>query len=219
MCCIACIGRMLTICRTLKIYGPSDKRDQLEPQLIWATPHQRGFPPRGVGGSTRQASTAYATAAGPVVASSSSASQLSLSRRHGATATQSKSQQETIKMQQEAMLQAWQNAAELKKMLGGLEKVDNEGRRASLLDALCSVDDILNLPVHPAPPGIASGDLVVDLLKHQVGDVAYVVFIHWIFASRAKRCNGVSIMNTRLCRPRSPTSQFSFGSTEKLVRK
>lgn len=213
---------MLTIYRTLKIYGPSDKRDQLEPQLIWATPHQRGFPPRGVGGSARQASTAYAAAAGPAVASSSSASQLSSSRRNGATATQSKSQQETVRTQQEAvrkLQEALQNAAELKQMLGGLEKVDNEGRRASLLDALCSVDDILNLPVHPAPPGIASGDLVVNLLKHQVGDVAYVVVIHWILACRAKRCNGVLIMNTRLCQPRSPTSQFSFGSIEKLARK
>jgi hypothetical protein len=104
-------------------------------------------------------------------------------------------------------------------MLGGLEKVDNEGRRASLLDALCSVDDILNLPVHPAPPGVASGDLVVDLLKHQVGDVAYAVFIHLILACRAKRCSGVSIMSIRLCRPRSPISQFSFGSTEKLAQK
>lgn len=163
-------GFSYSLSMTLKIYGPSDKRDQLEPQLIWATPHQRGFPPRGVGGSARQASTAYAAAAGPAVASSSSASQLSSSRRNGATATQSKSQQETIRTQQEAfrkMQEALQNAAELKQMLGGLEKVDNEGRRASLLDALCSVDDILNLPVHPAPPGIASGDLVVDLLKHQ----------------------------------------------------
>ncbi|KAG1766956.1 SNF2 family N-terminal domain-containing protein [Suillus occidentalis] len=145
-------GFSYSLSMTLKIYGPSDKRDQLEPQLIWATPHQRGFPPRGVGGSQVHPP----------------ASQLSSSRR--ATATQSKSQQETIKMQQEAIRkqqQAWQNASELKQMLGGLEKVDNEGRRASLLDALCSVDDILNLPVHPAPPGIASGDLVVDLLKHQ----------------------------------------------------
>lgn len=172
--------RMLTIHRTLKIYGPSDKRDQLEPQLIWATPRQRGFPPRGVGGATKQvSSTAYAVAAGPPAASSSSTSQPSSSQRYGAKATQSKSQQEAIKKQQEAVRkhqEALQNAAELKQMLGGLEKVDDEGRRASLLDALCSVDDILNLPVHPAPPGIANGDLVVDLLRHQVGGSRLCVF-------------------------------------------
>ncbi|KAG2055432.1 hypothetical protein BDR06DRAFT_911542 [Suillus hirtellus] len=164
-------GFSYSLSMTLKIYGPSDKRDQLEPQLIWATPRQRGFPPRGVGGATKQVSSiAYAVAAGPSAASSSSTSQPSSTQRHGAKATQSKSQQEAIKKQQEAVRkhqEALQNAAELKQMLGGLEKVDDEGRRASLLDALCSVDDILNLPVHPAPPGIASGDLVVDLLKHQ----------------------------------------------------
>ncbi|KAG2129835.1 SNF2 family N-terminal domain-containing protein [Suillus bovinus] len=163
-------GFSYSLSMALKIYGPSDKRDQLEPQLIWATPRQRGFPPRGVRGATGQvSSTAYAAAAGPPVASSST-SQPSSSQRYEATATKSKSQQQAIKKQQESFRkeqEALQNATELKQMLSGLEKVDNEGRRASLLDALCSVDDILNLPVHPAPPGIASGDLVVDLLKHQ----------------------------------------------------
>ena len=53
-------------------------------------------------------------------------------------------------------------------MLNNLEKVDDEGRRASLLDTLCSVDDVLGLPVHPDPPSIANGQLKVNLLKHQV---------------------------------------------------
>ena len=53
-------------------------------------------------------------------------------------------------------------------MLSNLEKVDNESRRSTLLDALCSTDDILGLPPHPNPPGIKTGDLKVDLLKHQV---------------------------------------------------
>ncbi|KAG1752940.1 SNF2 family N-terminal domain-containing protein [Suillus lakei] len=160
-------------CKTLKIYGPSDKRDQLEPQLIRATPRQRGFPPRRAGGAAGQVpSTVHAAAAGrtPAVASSSYTSQPASSQRHGATTTQPKAQQEAIRKQQEAVRkqqEALRNAAELKQMLGSLEKVDNEGRRASLLDTLCSVNDILNLPVHPAPPGVASGDLVVDLLKHQ----------------------------------------------------
>lgn len=59
-------------------------------------------------------------------------------------------------------------AAELKQMLANLEKVDDEGRRSSLLDNLCSTEDILELPEHPSPPGIASGELRVDLLRHQV---------------------------------------------------
>ncbi len=60
--------------------------------------------------------------------------------------------------------------AEFRQMLANLEKVDDEGRRTSLLDTLCSTEDVLNLPEHPNPPGIASGELRVDLLKHQVCD-------------------------------------------------
>ena len=73
-------------------------------------------------------------------------------------------QKEAAKKQQEAL----QKAAELKQMLNNLEKVDDEGRRSSLLDTLCSTDDVFNLPLHPNPPGIESGQLVVNLLKHQV---------------------------------------------------
>ena len=73
---------------------------------------------------------------------------------------------EAIKKQQEAL----NNAADLKQMLSGLEKVDDESRRNSVLDTLCSVDDVLKLPEHPDPPGIAKGDLVVELLKHQVSE-------------------------------------------------
>ena len=59
-------------------------------------------------------------------------------------------------------------AAELRQMLSNLERVDDEGRRSSLLDTLCSTEDVLELPEHPSPPGIASGELRVDLLRHQV---------------------------------------------------
>jgi SWI/SNF-related matrix-associated actin-dependent regulator of chromatin subfamily A3 len=37
-----------------------------------------------------------------------------------------------------------------------------------ILSKLCSTEDILNLPLHPNPPGIETGELVVNLLKHQV---------------------------------------------------
>ena len=84
--------------------------------------------------------------------------------QRAAPSSMTPSQREAIRKQQEAL----QKAAELKQMLNNLEKVDDEGRRTSLLDTLCSKDDILNLPLHPNPPGIKNGDLVVDLLKHQV---------------------------------------------------
>ena len=77
-------------------------------------------------------------------------------------------QQRKLEEAQRKQLEAFAKARELKDMLDGLEKVNDEGRRSSLLDTLCSVDDVLKLPVHPGPPGIANGELKVDLLKHQV---------------------------------------------------
>ena len=71
---------------------------------------------------------------------------------------------EALRRQQEEFARA----AELRQTLANLEKVDDEGRRSSLLDTLCSTEDVLGLPEHPNPPGIASGELRVDLLKHQV---------------------------------------------------
>ena len=59
-------------------------------------------------------------------------------------------------------------ATELRQVLDNLEKVNDEGRRASLLDQLLSTDDVLMLPEHSNPPGINAGNLTVDLLKHQV---------------------------------------------------
>jgi SWI/SNF-related matrix-associated actin-dependent regulator of chromatin subfamily A3 len=206
---------LTTIHRTLKIYGPSDKRDQLEPQLIWATPHQRGFAPRGTGSASRKAGQASSASYASATAAESYASQSSSGQRRGATSAQSKAQQETIRKQQEAL----QKAAELKQMLSSLEKVDDEGRRASLLDTLCSVDDILKLPVHPNPPGVATGDLVVDLLKHQVGHVVYKNFVYLMIACRAKHYSGASTVNTLLCPLRIPTCQSNFGSTKKLARR
>lgn len=76
----------------------------------------------------------------------------------------SASQLEKIRKQQEALARA----AELQQMLNTLEKVNDEGRRETLLDTICTKDDILNLPLHSDPPGTAKGDLQVDLLKHQL---------------------------------------------------
>lgn len=97
-------------------------------------------------------------------ASQSYSTASSSKRPNGLSAAQAKAQQEAIKKQQESLAKA----VELRSMLNNLEKVDDEGRRGSLLDTLCSADDILNLPLHPDPPGTKNGQLTVDLLKHQV---------------------------------------------------
>jgi SWI/SNF-related matrix-associated actin-dependent regulator of chromatin subfamily A3 len=90
----------------------------------------------------------------------------------GTMARLTTAQLEAQRKQQEAL----SHAAELKRMLAGLEKVDDEGRRHSLLDALTVVDDVLGLPVHPSPPSIASGELRVNLLKHQVSHASVLLF-------------------------------------------
>jgi len=123
--------------------------------------------------------------------------------------------EEAIKKQQEAL----HKAAELKQMLTSLEKVDDEGRRASLLDTLCSSDDILNLPVHPNPPGIASGELVVDLLKHQVPYSLFCIpdIFPRVLINRVKLFNGALNTSTQLCRPKNPISRSSSGDTAMQV--
>ena len=115
----------------MKIYGPVEKRIELEPHLTWATPGQRGFPKR----------SAASMSAGPPPPS----------------------QRPQVSRVEDA-----QNAVELRQIIDNLEKVDDDGRRSSLLDSLCSNEDILNLPLHPSPPSIESGELLTNLLKHQV---------------------------------------------------
>ncbi|GJE94457.1 SNF2 family N-terminal domain-containing protein [Phanerochaete sordida] len=170
---------------TIKIYGPADKRAQLEPKLIWATPGLRGFPPR-IGGAPVQvpgaptqrhnipavtgasytgsyAPGAYAGGAAAGYAGAYAGYPTSSQKPSQLTAQQRAQQEAQAKKQQEAL----KKAAELRTILDNLEKVDDEGRRSSLLDELCSTDDVLKLPEHPNPPGLATGDLKVNLLKHQ----------------------------------------------------
>lgn len=140
------------VSRVVKIFAPADKRDFIEPQLVWATPGQRGFPSRKTGAAPVQ----------PVPMSSQQ-----MRRTTGAPPPipgQTPAQRQAVLA---AHIKA-QKAAELAAMLNGLETVDDEGRRASLLDTLCSIDDILNLPLHLNPPGHSNGQMKVDLLRHQV---------------------------------------------------
>ncbi|KAG9316303.1 hypothetical protein JVU11DRAFT_2334 [Chiua virens] len=171
-------GFSYSLSMSLNIYGPSDKRDMLEPMLIWATPQQGGFPQRakiGMGASFAPAipGLSQGQVPGPSFAAAmpglnqAQVSGVSFapampgpSQIHG---VMNEAQQEAFRKQNEA----YARAAELNAMLNSLERVADEDRRASLLDTLILTVDLLNLPVHPNPPGIASGELVVDLLKHQ----------------------------------------------------
>ncbi|KAG5648541.1 hypothetical protein DXG03_003152 [Asterophora parasitica] len=159
-------GKVYTLSISLRIYGDSDMRDTLEPRLIFATPGQRGFPPRA--SASASASTSHQPTVAPSTNNRSGASAYGTRPRSGPA--QTAVQQEALRKHQEALHkqeEALQKAAELRQMLSSLEKVDDEGRRSSLLDTLCSTDDILNLPLHPNPPGTKNGELKVDLLKHQ----------------------------------------------------
>lgn len=139
---------------TLKIYGPSDKRSQLEPVLVWATTGQRN--------SSRKVSTRPSASTSAIVPTS----------HLQANSGQTMAQTEAIRKQQEAL----HKAAELRQIFNTLEKIDDEGRRASVLDTLFSTEDILSLPCHPNPPGIATGELTVNLMKHQVSLQPYPPF-------------------------------------------
>lgn len=69
---------------------------------------------------------------------------------------------------QKKLAEDMKKATELRQILDNLEKVNDEGRRASLLDQLLSTDDVLTLPEHPEPPGVDAGNLTINLMKHQV---------------------------------------------------
>ncbi|KAF7376249.1 DNA repair protein rad5 [Mycena sanguinolenta] len=143
-----------TLSISLKIYGSPNKRQELEPKLIWATPGQRGF--------RKPASTSRASGAAAGPSSVAKPSRAGPSSQRRPDPQQTPAQIEANRKRQEAL----QKAADLKQMLSSLEKVNDEDRRNTLLDQLLSTDDILNLPVHPNPPGKENG-LVVNLLKHQ----------------------------------------------------
>lgn len=158
---------------------------------MWATPNQRGFPPRNTGGTSAGPSSSQRPGAGPpgLPAAALSAGPSSTQQRPipGQTPAQAAARVEAARKQKESL----QKAAELKVMLNNLEKVDDESRRSSLLDTLCSVDDILELPLHPNPPGIENGQLKVNLLKHQVFVFSLVNSFSADEWNRYKPCNGV----------------------------
>ena len=147
-----------SIRRSVKIYGRMDQRQALEPLLIWATPGQRGFGP-----SSSQHSNVPATQTRAAPTYSSYHDPYSnVHKPHAPVLTPAQV------VAQKKLAEDMKKATELRQILDGLEKVNDEGRRASLLDQLLSTDDVLTLPEHPNPPGIDAGNLTVNLLKHQV---------------------------------------------------
>ncbi len=192
----------------MKIYAAADKHNQIEPVLRGA----RSSAPTPSGSSVRpyEAATSYTSYTSPDFSGYDSRSS-----GYGTRMPPSSQTPEALKKQQEEFARA----AELRQMLANLDKVDDQGRRSSLLDTLCSTEDVLNLPEHPNPPGIASGELRVDLLKHQVCDYSifqevYRYSISWRI-DRNKRCNGLLSTKIQNFRRRKRISLCSSGSTER----
>jgi SWI/SNF-related matrix-associated actin-dependent regulator of chromatin subfamily A3 len=153
---------------TLKIYGRSDKRNEIEQKLPSVmSARNRSSKPDPLQSSAMLSPASYASYAAALELSGGDSS----SAGYGTSMAIPPQSTEALRKQQEAFARA----AELRQMLSNLEKVDDECRRSSLLDTLCSTEDVLSLPEHPNPPGIASGELRVDLLKHQVCDYSVLV--------------------------------------------
>lgn len=183
----------------MKIFGPSDKRASLEPLLIWATPGQRGFPSR---------QTATSTSVVPASVGRIPSATVGPSRQRNQTPAQIATQREAAQKQQEAL----QKAAELRQVLSNLEKVDDEERRSSLLDTLFSTDDVLSLPLHPNPPSLETGELTVNLMRHQASSALQKPHFYVNHPHSCKPCSGASSAKTRFYPRRRGISLSSSGS-------
>jgi SWI/SNF-related matrix-associated actin-dependent regulator of chromatin subfamily A3 len=75
----------------------------------------------------------------------------------------------------EAERVAYEKARELQSVLKSFETVDDDARRSTLLDSLCSTDDILNLPIHEDPPSLEKGELNTNLMKHQLQALKWMI--------------------------------------------
>jgi len=160
-------------------------REKLEPLLKWATPGQRGFTDAmraGVGSNHPPASSQASSSYGASNSQATQSTQRSVGGGgYGATpkvsaAPQPTAAQKAKAAQAEAARQAkiaaerlaYRKATELANVIKSFETVDDDSRRSSLLDTLCSEEDILSIPTHDEPPSIASGELTTNLMKHQV---------------------------------------------------
>lgn len=165
-------GKYHSLPLTVNIYGDTWQRDQIRPQLIWATQ----------GHDSPTATSSQATQQRQISASSPSAGvQVN---GHG---------RESLSQYKEQLARA----AELRDILNNLEKVNNAERRSSLLDQLCATEDVLNLPEYPDPPSVKTGELKIDLLRHQVSYILYICDLAQI---------PVATRSAMVLQPRVPTS-------------
>ncbi|KDQ18333.1 hypothetical protein BOTBODRAFT_184989 [Botryobasidium botryosum FD-172 SS1] len=162
---------------SLNIYGAPSMRSQLEPKLKWATPGQRGFTDAmrrqshasnssSSRPSSSQASSAPRTTSYSISQSSQRQSSQSQPRTAPAPAalTAAQLQQKKAAQERAERERAEQaRAMELQQMLASLEKVQDEGRRATVLDTLCANDGLLEIPEYEEE---VEG-LSVNLLRHQ----------------------------------------------------
>lgn len=71
--------------------------------------------------------------------------------------------------------QAVARRREMDNILQAFEKAkQGEAKGDLVVDALTDMKDVLALPLHPNPPSVASGDLLVDLLPHQSQGLAWM---------------------------------------------
>ena len=112
-----------------------------------------------------------------------------------------------------------QKSAELAQLLQGIEKVDDDKRRSAVLDVVCSVEDILELPLYPDPPSIDSGELTVNLLKHQVRYILLVLHICINPFLRVKAFCGAFSTKIQFFPRRKPTNRFRCGNFARLTRR
>ncbi|KAG9120079.1 hypothetical protein FRC07_004585 [Ceratobasidium sp. 392] len=166
-------GHQYTLSVTLSVYGKPGVRTILEPLLRWATPGKRGFTDamRLQSGLALSQTAGYSaeSSAGPSYAHGSAQNPVYIEELTSSQQSSQSSQAQLANQRALEVIEAQRRAEELRVMLAGLQKVDDEGRRANFLDALYEQEkqDILNLPEHPSPPGKDDGTLTVDLLKHQ----------------------------------------------------
>ena len=190
----------------------------MEPKFVWAT-GRHGFPPRRINQPPPSQS-----AAGPSSSQNTSTSHYTPTTSSTAVAELSSSQTQRVMPAEQARLLEQQRqrqlkiqeerakAYELAQQLAQLQKINDESRRSSLLDTLCSIDDVLNLPMHPDPPSIANGQLKVDLLNHQVRFPVLSLSIFQYFKRRNKLSSGFWTESIRSFPKEKKTDPCNFGS-------
>lgn len=152
----------------LSIYARPSHRDVLEPELKWATPGQRGFEAMRAAEAAGVQQGSQGKAKGKGRAKMGADTGLHGSGNSGA-----------------GLPEANWNEEEMRRLLDGLKKVQEDEKQANGVmvrhidmmmdgakvadqqDTLTSNIDVSKLPLHPSPPGVANGQLRVDLLGHQ----------------------------------------------------